>query len=249
MANEASGPGAATGSTTPGISPAAAVACWARPSSIRRPRPPPTTASAPRTPARTRNERRAVDVPAPAASAPPADRAEPISESRTRIARPAWTAAETRTSIVVLPARRRDASRPTPTIPRITAIAAPCHRRASRPTPAPTRITTATTNTVRAVLSLVPNRETIRSFEPGGAKSMIAEPTAAIGEGTPAIRPANSSPTASATSAATDPASAARPRGATGTDGEAATGSTGAVPGTGMGWLMGAVSVPRVTLP
>ena len=54
----------------------------------------------------------------------------------------------------------------------------------------------------------------MKSLEPGGAKSMIAAPTAAMGEGTPTISPANSSPTASATSAETAPAIAARPRGA-----------------------------------
>ena len=122
-------------------------------------------------------------------------------------------AADTSTSVIELPATRSEASSPTPTSPRITAIARPYDRRASSPTSAPTSTTAATTTTVSAVLSLVPNSETMKSLDPGGAKSMTAAPTAAIGEGTPAIRPANSSPTASATSAATMPAIAASPRG------------------------------------
>ena len=130
----------------------------------------------------------------------------------------------------------------------MTATATPYQRRASSPTIAPTRTTTATTVTVSAVLSLVPNSDTMKSLEPGGAKSMTADPTAAIGEGTPASSPANSSPAASATSAATMPASAASPRGATGATVGAAIDSVGAGANARVGWLMRAVSATQVTV-
>ncbi len=88
----------------------------------------------------------------------------------------------------------------------------------------------------------------MKSFEPGGAKSMIAAPTAAIGEGTPTTIPANSSPTASATSAVTTPAIAASPRGATAGAVTAGVAGDGTAGEADTGWLMGSVSVARVTL-
>ena len=158
-------------------------------------------------------------------------------------------AADTRTSIVADPARRREASSPTPTIPRITAIAIAGWRRAISPTRTPTSSTAATTTTVSAVLSLVPNSETMKSLDPAGAKSMTAAPTAAIGEGMPTIRPANSSPTASATIADTAPAIAASPRGARATVEACWPPATPEVLAeAGAGWLMAPVSRSRVTV-
>ena len=99
-------------------------------------------------------------------------------------------------------------------------------------------------------MSLVPNSDTMKSLDPGGAKSMTADPTAAIGEGTPAIRPANSSPTPSAASAATMPEIAASPRGTVpGARGDGVSARSGWTILTGVTSLMRPVSRLRVTFP
>ena len=79
---------------------------------------------------------------------------------------------------------------------------------------------------------------------------MTADPTAAIGDGTPAIRPANSSPTPSAATAATMPEIAASPRGRVpGARGEGVSARSGWTILTGGTSLMRPVSRLRVTFP
>src|SRR4051794_31443571 len=78
------------------------------------------------------------------------------------------------------------------------------------PSSAPRTRATTTMNSSRASLSLVPNRLTTKSLAPGGWRSMMTWPTAAISEVAPGSTPASSSETPSATAVATSPAIAAR---------------------------------------
>src|SRR4051794_15764936 len=78
------------------------------------------------------------------------------------------------------------------------------------PSSAPRTRATTTMNSSRASLSLVPNRLTTKSLAPGGWRSMMTWPTAAISEVAPGSTPASSSEAPSATPVATSPAIAAR---------------------------------------
>ena len=62
---------------------------------------------------------------------------------------------------------------------------------------------------LRASLSLVPNRLTIRSLAPGGWRSMTRSPMAMTSDGAPDSSPATSSAVAMATAAAMAPETAA----------------------------------------
>ena len=229
--NEDSGPGAETGCTGCGISVSAAATWLARPSTIDRPIPPPTTASAPRPMARARNGRRPVaDV-----AGTPARGAAASSIERTWTPTIAWTAADRSEAESSASGRRSIARSPTPTSPTMPTIANDRRRRASSPNPAPMASTVSVTSTRMAGLSFVPNSATAMSFDPGGAKSMTAAPTAAIGEGAPVRNAAMSSPTASAAPAATIPDTAALVR-----VGRARAGRTASA---GIGWLAAVVLI------
>src|SRR3954451_8621753 len=86
------------------------------------------------------------------------------------------------------------------------------------PSSAPRTRATTTMNSSRASLSLVPNRLTTTSLAPGGCRSMMTWPTAAISEVAPGSTPASSSDTPSATAVATSPEIAARTSGPGKTD-------------------------------
>src|SRR4051794_3727609 len=86
------------------------------------------------------------------------------------------------------------------------------------PSSAPRTTATTTMNSSKASLSLVPNRLTTTSLAPGGCRSMMTWPTAAISEVAPGSTPASSSEMPSATAVATSPEIAARTSGPGETD-------------------------------
>ena len=139
----------------PGLPPAPATFAVARPSSSARPTPPPTTASAPRAPARTRKPRR------PIAGLPSVTAAAVSRNTMTSIPTAACRAAESTVGTGAAVGDRRPASAPTPAIATMPIAAGRRLCRATRPSAAPATSTTAVMKTPRASLSVVPNRPTM----------------------------------------------------------------------------------------
>ena len=146
---------------------------------------------------------RAGGASAPADGAPREPAGAPgASESRTRRAtRPAATARPAATTAKSGETSGCLAAATAATSPNATKIAAPARSRRAATTPATAAIAAATrtTRTLRASLSLVPNRAIITSFAPGGWRAIARVPTAMTSDGTPGTSPATSSDEAMAT--------------------------------------------------
>ncbi len=148
---------------------------------------------------------------------PPGEPGAPVSSSvRARLVRtlsamyatPAAIRPLSRASDIVTSVSAAAAAKPTAPNATMTRVAAAPWRRATRPTPAATISATATMNRLRASLSLVPNRLTMKSLAPGGCRAMTCVPTAITSDGKPGRSPAASSLAAMPAAPAATPARA-----------------------------------------